>query len=282
MTDISSRIFMGAAYLLDKIQPGLKVRLRQAHISGDSTTYLSKTILYSLLSSLVVFTCIVAILRLYGRENIYLGPGLAIIVLLFMFYHRITLPNMIVKKRVNDIEKNLAFAVQSLYIQISSGVLIFDAMVSIASGKYGEISREFEITTNEIKLGKPITEALEELAARNPSNYFQEIIWQIVNTIRTGGNLAYNLEYISSTVSRDQITVVKSYGAKLSPLSMAYMMVAVIVPSLGVTVLITVSSLPGMAARINTDIFWTIFIVTLILQVQFAMIIRSSRPHIIG
>lgn len=282
MTDSLSRIFMGTAYLLERLFPDIKFRLKQAYITEDSTTYLSKTVLYCLLVFLIVSAGIIAVFRSYHSEKIYVGPVLALALTMFMFYYRMNKPNMIIKRRVRNIEKNLVFAAQSLYVQISSGAPIYDAMVSVSVGKYGEISREFRVAIDEIKSGKPLAESLEELAMRNPSPYFQKIIWQIVNTIKAGGSMTENLNDIVKTLSRDQINVIKTYGAQLSPLSMAYMLVAVIVPSLGITILITISSLPNVGGSLSTSMFWWILAITLILQAQFAMIIHSTRPNLIG
>jgi Flp pilus assembly protein TadB len=154
--------------------------------------------------------------------------------------------------------------------------------VSISTGKYGQISKEFGVVVSEVKAGKPLIQALEDLAMKNPSPHFQRVIWQVANTIKAGGNLAENLNDITRTISRDQVNSIRTYGGRLSPLSMAYMMSAVIAPSLGTTVLITLSSLPGMSANFNEGTFWWILIITIILQIQFAMIIKSVRPNLVG
>jgi len=277
-----SRMFLGFGYLLNKLSPNLSIRLKQAYIDEDSVTYLSKTFLYCLGVFLTLSVTLIWFFEKQGGKEAYLGPIFGIFSAFFMYYYRLNFPKMIVKRRINNIERNLAFAVQSLYIQVSSGIPIFDAMASVAEGKYGALSREFKVTVDEVKSGTTLNIALENLSERNPSRYFQNFVWQIINTVKTGGDIAYNLDDLAKTISRDQLTALKNYGARLSPLSMAYMMIAVIVPSLGITLLITISSLPGMGTRIEGNTFWIIFLVTVILQAQFAMIIRSSRPNLIG
>lgn len=282
MIERIGRLFRGIAYSLNALFSDLELELKQAHTGKDAITYLSETIAYSILIFITVITLVYSVYYMDNKEDILTPIIISLISSLFMFYYRINLPKMIVRKRVENIEKNLAFGLQSLYIQIGSGVAVFDALESISRGKYGELSREIGFTANDIHSGKPYVDALEELAIRNPSPYFQRVIWQIVNTIKTGGNLKENLDYILKEISRDQINVIKSYGGKLSMLSMAYMMAAVIIPSLGITLLITISSLPSIGTRIDTGIFWLILVITLILQIQFAMVIQSSRPNLIG
>ena len=277
-----SKIFMGIAYILERFMPKLTLQLKQADIPDDAMTYISKTLSYSIFMFIMFSSLITYLFVINNDERLYFGPLLGFVLSTFMFYYRLNMPKMVVKKRVDNIEKNLAFAAQSLYVQISSGVPIFNAIVSLSNGRFGSISDEFRIAIKEIKSGKPLVLALDEVAMRNPSPYFQRVMWQIVNTLKTGGDLAENLNDIVKTISREQINVVKNYGGKLSPISMAYMMVSVIVPSLGITVLITLSSLPGMSAQVSTNTFWGILILAIILQFQFAMIIKSMRPNLVG
>jgi len=199
-----------------------------------------------------------------------------------MFYYQINKPSLLVKKRLSNIERNLSYAIQSLYIQVSSGVPVYDAMKMISIGGYGAVSDEFAHAMQEMESGKPIIEALESLVARNPSPYFQKVIWQIINSLTGGGDLKKNLNTILNTISRDQGNLIREYGADLGLLSMTYMMAAVVLPSLGITVLITVSSLPEMGSKVNESLFWIILGIALILQVQFAMIIKIKRPKLIG
>ncbi|MBM3309440.1 MAG: hypothetical protein FJY77_04220 [Candidatus Altiarchaeales archaeon] len=282
MSNPTSRIFMGTAYLIEKFLPNIRLRLKQAYINEDPVSYIAKTVLYSTVCFITLSFVIAYIFAASGSSKTYIGPVLALLASLFMFYYYINTPKMVVAKRVKDIEKNLAFAIQSLYVQVSSGVPVFNAMSSIADGKYGKISEEFKITVNEVKSGKPVINAIEDMAMRNPSLFFQRVMWQIVNTMKTGGDLAGNLDDLVKLISREQVNAIKTYGGRLSPIAMAYMMVAVIVPSLGVTVLITLSSLPGISSKFGTNVFWGILILTIILQLQFAMIIRSMRPNLVG
>jgi len=94
--------------------------------------------------------------------------------------------------------------------------------------------------------------------------------------------LADNLIDIVKNLSRDQVNTMRMYGAKLNPIAMAYLMVAVIIPSLGITLLITVLTLPNVGGNISQATFWGILLLTLILQLQFAMIIKIRRPNLIG
>ncbi|MBU0762590.1 MAG: type II secretion system F family protein [Candidatus Altiarchaeota archaeon] len=282
MVSRSVKFFRRFTFILSNLNPNLEYNLKQADIEEDASIYLAATLIQAINMSLLLAVSVYYILWRAKSQYTIMGPVLGVIVAFFVIYQRLGKPKMIVKNRVKDIENHLVFTIQSLYIQISSGMPIYDAMASIARSNYGAASSEFMRAVDEIKSGTHVETALEDLASRNPSPYFQKTIWQIVNAIKTGGDLRYLLKDLTERLAQDQINTAKSFGAKLSPISMIYMLSAVIIPSLGTTVLITISSLPNIGGKISESTFWIILVVTIVLQLQFAMIIRSSRPSIIG
>jgi archaeal flagellar protein FlaJ len=282
MASATANLFRGFTFILLRLNPHLEHELKQADMEESAVTYLSSTIFQMIFLSVLVSALIYPVIGPSQPEYLILSPVLGFIVAFFILYTRLAKPKMVIKRRVADIERHLVFTIQSLYIQISSGMPIYDAMASISKSDYGEASKEFRRTVEEIRSGKYVEAALEDLATRNPSPYFQKVIWQIVNVIKTGGDLKTLLKDLTERLSQDQINTAKGFGAKLSPISMVYMLAAVIIPSLGTTVLITVSSLPNVGSSINEQLFWIILVVTVVLQLQFAMIIKSTRPTIIG
>jgi len=275
-------VFNGISYLIEGVYPSFRVWLKQAYIRDDPMVYISKTLFFSFFAFVAVSSSIYMFLAKNGRQEHEMSVLSGLLVACFVLYYRMNLPRSIVKSRAVALDKDLVFAAQSLYIQISSGTPIYDALISVADGKYGVLSQELRETIDEVDAGRPLAEALEDLAMRNPSLYFQRVMWHIVNTIKTGGNLRDNLNELVRSLSRDQVNLVKSYGAQLSPIAMAYMMAAVIVPSLGTTVLITLASLPNVSAQLDKNMFWGILVFTILLQIQFAMIIKLKRPNLIG
>ena len=56
--------------------------------------------------------------------------------------------------------------------------------------RYGEVSRESEKILNDIEnFGLDLVQALQRAANRSPSPLFSELLWKMIATIRTGGNL---------------------------------------------------------------------------------------------
>ena len=152
-------------------------------------------------------------------------------------------PKLIANKRIKKLEVNLLPALQSMLIQLNSGVPLFDILVGISKGDYGEISKEFSTVVKEINTGKPQVDALEDIAVENPSLFFRRAIWQIVNGMKAGSDMSNVIKEIINSLSEEQVLQIQRYGGQLNPLAMFYMLVAVIMPTLGMTFLIVISAI---------------------------------------
>lgn len=125
-------------------------------------------------------------------------------------------------------------------------------------------------------------DSLEELAVRNPSMYFRRAIWQMVNAMRSGSDIGENLECVINALAKEQMVQIKEYQSTLNPLAMMYMMIAVIIPSLGITVMIVVSTFPGMSMFGEKNTFWILLAGVVMMQFLFMSIIKSKRPNLMG
>ena len=85
------------------------------------------------------------------------------------------------------------------------------------------------------------------------------------------------LETILNQLSQEQIIDVKAYGQKLNPLGMFYMLFGIIIPSLGITLLVTLFSFVGVS--IGPAVLWGVLILLVIVQYIFLTLIESSRPR---
>jgi len=282
----ASRWFIGVGSVLSHVFPGMKTIVEQSGVRDeyklDSREYLAFCFFVGFLMFVGVgglFTLVMS----FGKTKMpILGPAIGSVLGLVFFVYLMVFPQTIVNKRVKQIERNLLFAMRSLLIQIRSGVPIFNAMASIAMGNYGAISDEFKVVIEKVNAGRPVVEVLEELAMRNPSVYFRRALWQLVNSMKSGSDVGKNLEDVIKSLSKEQLVEIGKYKSILNPLAMMYMMVAVIAPSLGITMLIILSFFPGMEKLGNESIFWGLLGGVIFMQFIFLGLIKSRRPNIIG
>ncbi len=197
--------------------------------------------------------------------------GLAILATIIAF------PKITVAKKSRALEAELIPATRQLMIELKSGVPLFNAMASVSSD-YGEVSREFQKITKKINSGVHEINALADATRENPSTKFRKVLWQISNALKVGSDVAKALEIIIKELEKDKVDQIRKYGQELSPWTMAYMMVAVVLPSLGITMLIVITSFIGGGLP---KITLPLLLVGLVgFQIFFINFVSTRRPSI--
>ncbi len=188
-------------------------------------------------------------------------------------------PKIKVKKKERDIERNLIFALRTLLVEIKSGVTLFDSIRLISNGNFGGVSKEFKKAIKEIETGRIQEDALEEIASFNPSFFFRRTLWQLLNGMKAGADVSVVLRSLVDTLAKEQKNQVRAYGSSLKLLSLVYMMLGVIVPAMGLTFLIILSSFPQI--KIQEWMFWGMLIFLLVGQFMFLGILKTNRPSLL-
>jgi len=279
MKKISKR-FIGFGDRFFKVLPGFGVKLNQAELDFRPREYLAIAFFSLLFWTSMTFALLLAIFVIakLPQNFIFTIIPVSIVIGFLSFFYIIFYPSLIITRKVKDLEKNLFFGIRHLLVQVRSGVPLFDGLVSVASGKYGLMSKELGQCTKKISTGLEQTFALEELALKNPSLHFRRVIWQITSAIKTGADLGNTLESIVHNLSEEQKVAIRRYGSQLNPLAMMYMMMAVIIPSLGITFLIIFSSFSGIV--VTESLFLIILFALAFFQFTFIGIVKSRRPAI--
>lgn len=279
----SSSIFLGFGRSLEKNFPFLKLHLKQAEVDFSVKEYLSMCLFSGILFFVFFGFFFILILSVAGVQKPFpFGLIISIIVTLFVFLQQLTYPKIYSNKRVKDIEKNLLAALQNMLIQLNSGVPLFDILVNLSKGNYGEISKEFQKVVKKINAGTPQIETLEEMATLNPSLFFRRAIWHLVNGMKAGADMSDVIKEMVSLLAEEQILQIQKYGSQLNPLAMFYMLVVVIAPSLGMTFLIIISSFISLSETATKLVFYGLFGIVVFFQIMFIGIIKSKRPNLLG
>lgn len=273
--------FRGIGEKIMKFLPFLPTELKQAEVKIESATY--GAIIFVLAGFYFIFAVIVTYIfaiRL-SPENAIVAPlavgGLfaLLVVVQLIFY-----PKVLIKKKVRDVERNLVFALRTILVEIRSGVTLFDAINIVAEGDNGQVSKEFKKAVGKIETGTFQNDALEEMGENNPSLYFRRVIWQLVNGLKAGSDISIIMTALVEDLSKEKTNQVRRYGSSLKILSLLYMMLGAIIPSLGLTFLIILSTFPQI--NIGEEVFWGMLIFLAISQFMFLGIIKSSRPTLLG
>ncbi|MBS3149757.1 type II secretion system F family protein [Candidatus Woesearchaeota archaeon] len=279
----TSHNFMGISKKVMTLVPSLKNDIRHAELKIDPYQYLGMCLLSNLF--LFVFLILVVSALIYKalpEENFILFSIIAaFFTTLFAFIQQILYPKLIASRRVRGVEKHLMSALQNMTVQMNSGVPLFDSISTIANSNYGELSIEFKKAVRMINSGEDFETALEKVAENNPSLYFRRVIWQILNGLKAGGDITRVIEGIIKSISEEQILQIQKYGSTLNPIAMFYMLVAVIMPSLGITFIIVLSSFIAIPESLTKLIFIILFVVVFFFQIMFLGVIKSKRPNLL-
>jgi flagellar protein FlaJ len=275
--------FKKLAFNFKGIVPTLKQDLIQASMSIDYLDYIAAGIVVALVlvglmagvSGLIILIAIKKNLLTIKIEAIL--PVLIFVVPAVYFFYFLNFPKLQAVKRTKLIEEQVVFAIREIMIKVGSGVPIFNALLDVANGNYGIISDEFKLAVEEIESGVPQNDALDHLARRVPSQSLRRAIDIILNAIKSGSDIAGTLELINDMLIKKQQSDMKSYAGELTPMSMAYMLISVVVPSLGMSVFVILGSL----AHFNTKaIIYIIPPFLLIFQIFFMGMVGNRRPSI--
>ena len=191
------------------------------------------------------------------------------------------LPSTRASSRIRSLEKNLLPALQSIYVQINSGIPLFEVLTNISNADYGEVSKEFSKSVDKINAGESQVEALEEMVVENPSTFFRRAIWQIINGMKSGADLSSTIEQTIGTLAEEKLIQIQNYGARLNPLAMFYMLIGIILPALSIIFIILFISIIGIPTTTAKAIFFAFYFFVLIFQILFLGIINTRRPSLL-
>ncbi len=247
---------------------------REEYIGIVIKSFLVTFILLYIISSLTLF--------LLKIEKFYLfALGIAFLFSIFVFFSQMIYPKIYISRKQREIEKNLLPALENILIQINSGIPLFNVMVNISDGDYGILSQEFKNAVKKINAGMPESEVLKELGKINPSIFFRRTLWQISNGMNAGSDMSIVIKDSIKTLNEEQMIQMQTYGNKLNPLIVMYMLMAVIIPALSVTFLTIISSMVNLPKTTSMFMFIGLFVFDILFQIMFLGLIKSRRPSLL-
>src|SRR3989344_6056087 len=254
----------------------LKAKLKQAGMDDRPEDFIKKTFFsaFYMTTGLIIFFFLIL-----AKFNVLKGFMFIAVPIVFfiMFLYLIKLPDLKITRKEKEISREIIFVGRFIIIELESGVPLYNTMVNV-SKNFEVLGRYFKEITDKIDLGTSVEDALNEAVELVPSDDFRKILWQIINSIRTGANVSKSLYSAVDQITKDQISEVNKYGKKLNPLAMFYMIIAVIMPSLGVTMLIILSSFIKFELSLTILVALALFLG--FMQFMFISMVKLSRPAI--
>ncbi len=254
--------------------PGIKRKLKVAHLDKKPEDFVARSFKTALLLSLLLAITFFFILSSFGAPIIYALASFPVLFAAFFFFMMHT-PDVYIRRRQREIEREVLFAGRFILVKLESGVPFFNAL-SDAAEAHGVAGKYFQEIVDNVKLGTPIEKALENAIDFTPSERFRRILWQVTNSLKTGIDVADTLKGILEQIAEEQIIEIKEYGKRLNSMAMFYMLLGVVVPALGITMFIIISSFLSISISFRYLLFAAFMIA--FLQFIFISMFKSIRP----
>lgn len=280
MEQLGRRLMPLGRYVL-AVQPNLKRTLPKIGYELEPEAYCGAALLSSFFYGLALFAISFVASALGGSDQ-PLGLALAAGIGMWMvalFLH-LAYPGIILSKVATKESKDLLFALREIIMGVDSGVPLFDSMQNVAGANYGYVSAAFTEVVKNVEGGMPEVDALRALALRSESEYLKRTVWQMVNALESGASMEAALTDMVESIENYTYRDIKNYSSTLNFLLLIYMLVASVVPSLGITLMVLLSAFSGLGVDMST----LAILVGGSALVQIAMIgyMGSTRPGLFG
>ena len=164
-----------------------------------------------------------------------------------------------------------------MLIKLYSGRPLLNALID-TSKSYGVASKYIKEIVNDINTGSSLEKALENAMIYSPSEKFRKILFHVNNALKLGIDVTKPLRAVLEEITREQDIEIKRYGKKLNTLIIFYMLAAIVMPSIGMTIIIVLSSFIAFTVNINHFIIAIAFII--LIQFLFISVFKTIRPTV--
>jgi flagellar protein FlaJ len=275
------RRFKGLGLALTSFLPNLEDVLRKIGFHASAEAYAVSSLFSSFIYGLLFFLITLFALSFRAvEEPVLYSLGLGLLFwLVFFLLHQIY-PGIIMRKIARKESNDLLFALREIMMNVNSGVPLFDSMKNVANASYGYVSRDFAWVVTQIERGIAQKEALRNLALKSDSEYLKRAVWQMVNALETGSSMSTALPGITSSLENYMYRDIRNYSSNLNFLLLLYMLVAAVVPSLGITFLVLLSAFGELGVDIIT--VGALVGISALIQIMMIGYMGSTRPEIFG
>ncbi|MEW5996786.1 MAG: type II secretion system F family protein [Candidatus Micrarchaeota archaeon] len=273
------RLFAGVVQPFTRLMPELGESLPVLGIEHDEAEYTGAALVNALFAGVVLGAAFYMVaVRVGAAESIRVHGSLitGLAIFLMSLAYLLAFPVWVVRRRADEIEENLLYAVRHIMVQTTAGVPFFEALSSAASG-YGPVSAEFRNIVNQVNGGKDLADALEESAAKSASKYYKRILWHVANSTRSGYNIADIMKELVTYLAYEQQIRVKKFGSELNVMSLFYLSTCVILPTMGLILAVILSSFAVVS--LSPTLLGVFVFVIAIFNLMFLGMVQSRRPR---
>lgn len=284
-TKISFRFFSQFSENIEHFFGDLKKDLKRARIKISFQEYMS----------IAIMTCFIIFLTMFPALSLFFGFIFVNVLLAFLsslsiclgitivtFFIFVSYPGMIIKEKEKKIDNALPFA--ALYLStVASSQLPLHKIFEIFSkySDYGELTKEIQSITDDVEVfGIDINTAVERAVQRSPSKALKELLWGILSTVRSGGDLSKYLKEVAVNQMNEYRRKVYEFSHTLTIYIEIYL-TAMVLGAIFFTILTSImSGIGGGSGGGNVIMmqFMIIFLFMPVISTMFIWMVKSSTP----
>ncbi|MFP4524628.1 MAG: type II secretion system F family protein [Candidatus Woesearchaeota archaeon] len=197
----------------------------------------------------------------------------SIIVFTFFIHH----PRLNAVRAGREVETEIVSAVRFLILELKSERSLYHALAS-TSKNFALIGIYLDEIIAKVEMGKTLEEALHEAVEMTPSDHLRNVYWQLLNSLQTGADITSSLRVLLDDVVEEQKIRIQEYGRELNAISLFYMMTAIIIPTVGFTIITALLTFAGISFGLGVLI--TVWLLLAAIQYGFLMLSSNRRPAV--
>ncbi len=256
--------------------PTLKKEIAIAHLKTTPQGFIYQSLKFSLLLSLALTILFFFIVNKAKLPLISIPIAFIVILILAFNFAFLKLRAKIIQRQ-REIDREVLFVGQYLLIKLYSGKPLLNSLID-TSKSYGVASKYMKEIVNDISTGSSLEKALQNAMVNSPSEKFRKILFHVNNALKLGIDVTKPLSSVLEEITKEQALEIERYGKKLNTVVIFYIIAAVVIPSIGMTIFIVLSSFINFA--VGTSHFVIVLLFMILIQFLFISISRIIRPTV--
>ncbi len=261
-----------------KNNPEIKTKLRQAGSKQTPFQYVYQSFMMTVMSTIGIF---IIMFLVFKSHPLYLLIGtFCILILSFpLFKFWFSYVDVQIRKYARSLEGDLLFVSEYFLVSLESGLPLGNAIQGISKlnrpgGKF------FKKVFTEFKTGKDLEAAIGEAAAYAPSDMVKNLLKRLKDSLSIGVDLKSVLENFIKEASEKKIIEIRGYSKKLNPIIMMYLLVGIVLPSLGLTFFILGATLMNVTPQLLKYMLMIVFLIMFAFQYMSYSSFKFSKSTI--
>ncbi len=244
--------------------PELKLKLKRANSKLSPFQYMLQTLSMTAFS----FIFFAVIIFMFFKQNfLYLVFGWSGLFFMIPFFYGfwLTVVDVQTNKLGRELDGDLLFVSEYLLVSLESGLPIGNAIENLSKIKRpGGVF--FKRVYDEFRTGKSFEEALKVGAEFSASRNLKKLVKKLRDSMEIGVDLRIVLVNFIEDASERKLLEVKAFAKKLNPLVMMYLLMGIVLPSLGITFFILGAAIMDMTPGLLKLILMFVFLIMFAFQ----------------